>query len=82
MGAKMPIACSDKTGLSEILKDAGIYFNPEDTLSIINALMTLLDDKNLRKILGEKAYKYASEYTWEKCAVNTFNYIKEVYEKY
>ena len=78
MGARLPIACSDRTGLSEILKDAGLYFNPEDPESIANTISKLIMNKDLRKTLGERACQYALDYTWERCASETFNYIKNI----
>jgi glycosyltransferase involved in cell wall biosynthesis len=78
MGTRLPIACSDRTGLPEILKDAGVYFNPEDPQSIYRAVYKLIIDGDLRKALGERAYRYALKYTWERCAEDTFNYIKEI----
>jgi len=56
MGARLPIACSNRTGLSEILKDAGVYFDPEDTESIVSIINKLLNDLKLRETLGNKAY--------------------------
>ena len=81
MGAKLPIACSNRTGLSDILKDAGIYFDPFDVLSIKTALYDLISDQHKRKELGEKGYLYAQEYTWKKCAEETFNFLKTVINK-
>ena len=81
MGARLPVACSNRTGLSEILKDAGVYFDPEDSQSIADSVQKLIMDVKLRETLGEKAYLYASEYTWERCASETFNYIKNLEEK-
>ena len=78
MGARLPIACSDRTGLSEILKDAGLYFNPEDPKSIAETVQKLILDINLRETLGEKAYHYTLDYTWKRCASETFNYIKKL----
>jgi len=76
MGARLPVACSNRTGLSEILKDAGVYFDPEDSQSIADAVQKLIMDIKLRETLGEKAYLYALDYTWERCASETYNYIK------
>lgn len=77
MGARLPIACSDRTGLSEILKDAGVYFNPESPESIAVALKSLIDSMEVREILGERAYKYALDYTWKRCALETMDFIKK-----
>lgn len=76
MGAKLPIACSNRTGLEEILRDAGTYFDPEDIYSIQNAISQLLNNESLRKQLGEKAYQIAKEYSWQKCATQTYDFIR------
>lgn len=80
MGARLPIACSDKTGLNAILKDAGIYFDPENSESIFLALKTLIEDEHLRKEKGEKAYALSLQYSWEKCASETYNFIRSLKE--
>ena len=81
MGAKLPIACSNKTGLSDILKDAGVYFDPFDVLSIKTALYDLISDQSKRKELGEKGFLYAQKYTWKKCTEETFEFLKTVINK-
>ena len=78
MGARLPIACSNRTGLADILRDAGVYFDPENSRDIANAVQKLITDITLRKTSGEKAYLYASDYTWERCAAETFGYIKNL----
>jgi glycosyltransferase involved in cell wall biosynthesis len=78
MGARLPIACSDRTGLPEILKDAGVYFNPEEPSSIAEAIRQLIESVELRKMLGERAYQYALNYRWDRCSSETINFIKEV----
>ena len=80
MGARLPIACSNRTGLSEILKDAGLYFDPESPESIAEAVHKIICDIRLRETIGEKAYRYALDYTWQQCALKTFDYIKEIGE--
>jgi len=75
MGQRLPIACSKETGLPDILRDAGVYFDPTDVRSIFRALHELVGNKHTRKHLGEKAYQYSLDYTWGKCAAQTFKYI-------
>jgi glycosyltransferase involved in cell wall biosynthesis len=77
MGARLPIACSNRTGLSEILKDAGVYFDPEEPESIAESIKKLISNIELRATFGERAYQYALDYTWERCASETFKYIKK-----
>jgi len=77
MGFKLPIACSNRSGLSDILRDAGVYFDPEDHQSLIRALNILMSNAALRKSYGEKASEYARKYTWSECASETFRFISE-----
>lgn len=79
MGARLPIACSNRTGLPDILKDAGVYFDPEDPKSISAALLHLIQYPEQRRELGERAYQYSLDYTWERCAQLTFRHIRDVY---
>jgi len=78
MGARLPISCSNQTGLPDILKDAGVYFNPDNPENIAESVLKLIKDIKLRETLGERAYQYAAEYTWERCAFLTFNYIRSL----
>ena len=78
MGSKSPIACSNRTGLPAILKDAGVYFDPFNVLSIKTALYELISNQDKREELGSKGYLYAQEYTWKKCAEETFEFIKTI----
>jgi len=81
MGAKLPIACSNRTGLPAILKDAGVYFDPFNVSSTKTALYELISNQHKRKEFGEKGYLYAQEYTWKKCAEETFEFIKTIINK-
>ena len=81
MGSGLPIACSCKSSMKSILKDGGVYFDPEDVASLKSALMKLIKEDCLRKRNGEKAFKLSSRYSWEKCANETLKYISEVYKQ-
>ena len=77
MGAKLPIACSDRVGLSEILRDAGIYFNPDSPKSIATALGKLIESADLRQACGERAGRYALDYSWRRCAQETAAFLEK-----
>lgn len=78
MGAGLPIACSDRSGLSDLLRDAGAYFDPENIESISNALLRLLADPQFRKNCGESANRIAQEYTWKRCAHETISFLNSI----
>lgn len=78
MASSLPIACSNKSSMKGMLKDAGIYFNPEDVNSVKDAIIKVYNNFDLRKKKGKKAYEIASNYTWEKTVEDTFQYFSEV----
>jgi glycosyltransferase involved in cell wall biosynthesis len=82
MAAGMPIACSDRGPMPEILRDGGLYFDPENIDSIYKAISTLVKDKNLRASLSRKSKNYSEEYSWGKCSKKTFNYLIEICDKF
>ena len=82
MASALPIACSDRGPMLEVLRDAGFYFNPEQPKSIAASLKMLLDDKTLRQRLGRKALEYSQKYTWERCAQETFSFLQSVNQRH
>ena len=81
MTAGLPIASSDRGPMPEVLKDAGLYFNPESVTSIKNCLRYMIENPDLMQSLGSKAKKYSEDYSWKKCADETFEFLSSVYEK-
>ena len=82
MASGLPVACSDKSSMKEILGDAGIYFDPLNVDDISYAIQKYLDDTALRRSMGEKAHLRSEGYSWEKCAEDTLGYITEVHKEY
>ena len=82
MAAGLPIACSDKGPMSEVLQDAGVYFNPEHPDSIAASLNLLLQDESLRKTLGCRALTLSQTYSWESSAHETFSFLNSVYNSH
>lgn len=82
MASKLPIACSNRSALPEILEDGGIYFDALSVSDIERALLELIQNKEKRIKLAEKANYLAKKYSWEKCSNETFQFIKEVYDKH
>jgi glycosyltransferase involved in cell wall biosynthesis len=76
MASGLPIACSSRGPMPEILGDAGVYFEPQSPLSIKNALKTLVDKREYRIQLAEAAQARAKEFTWDSCAQKTWNFIR------
>ncbi len=72
MASGLPIACSNMGPMPEILKDAGVYFNPHDYSSIYKSLKKLLDNESLMKELSQKAKNISKKYTWLESSESLF----------
>lgn len=78
MAYGLPIACSDRRPMPEILGDAGVYFDPEDVVSICGALQELLASPALRTDNAKAAFSRVAGYSWSQCADRTFRFLAEV----
>ncbi len=82
MAAGLPIVCSNRGPMPEILGDAGLYFNPDDIDDISNAIRNMINSKKIRTLGAKSAYKSSKKFSWDKCADSTFNYLSSVYSQY
>ena len=77
MAVGIPIVCSNKSSLPEILKTGGVYFNTKKPNQLSDQIDSLIKDYPLRKKLSIQARKLAKKYTWE----NHMNKFYEVLNK-
>lgn len=80
MSAGLPIACSNKGVMPEILGCAGLYFDSENVESIMACLEKLINDKILRERFIGLAYEQVRECSWDICAEKTFDFLLKVYK--
>ena len=78
MASGLPIACSDRGPMPEILDEFGLYFDPENPKSIFKALHTLISSPKLRSELANGSYSLAQKYSWNNCANNTMQFLSDV----
>ena len=78
MASGVPIASSNRGPMPEVLKDGGVYFDPECPEEIENAILRLLDSTKLRERVAAQATRHASKYTWERCANETFQFLNKL----
>ena len=82
MGSGLPTACSNRGPMPEMLGDSGVYFDPEQPQSIVEALLTLVKSAPLRTELAQSSYSLAQKYSWQYCADETFAFLNESVQKY
>jgi glycosyltransferase involved in cell wall biosynthesis len=77
MAAGLPIACSDRGPMPEVLGDGGVYFDPENPGSIASAIADLVNDLEKRTRLASRARQLANQYSWKRCADETLGFIAQ-----
>lgn len=75
MASGLPIACSNRGPMPEVLGEAGVYFDPERTEEIAAAVERLVGDRVLRETCAAAAYERSQGYSWERCARETFHFL-------
>jgi glycosyltransferase involved in cell wall biosynthesis len=78
MASGLPIVCSQRGPMPEVLQDGGVYFDPENSKSIRDAIFTVFNDKQLKSQIRMISRERASNFTWEKCAHETWSLISQI----
>ena len=82
MASGVPIACSSMSSMKEILGDTGLYFDPLELASIAAALEQYISDPVLRDEMARRSWERSGQYSWERCAEETFTYFKQIAERF
>jgi glycosyltransferase involved in cell wall biosynthesis len=78
MASGLPIACSNRGPMPEVLGDSGVYFDPVQSVDIARALRELIDSPQLRSQLAAASYQRSQKYAWQRCADETFEFLATV----
>lgn len=77
MSSGLAIACSDRGPMPEVLRDGGIYFDPENPGSIAAAVEKIIADDGMRARIKNRALELSKAYSWKRCAHETFSYVAQ-----
>jgi glycosyltransferase involved in cell wall biosynthesis len=79
MAAGLPIACTSRGPMPEILGQAGVYFDdPERPGEMARTLDAWLHDPHVRAQRAWSAYARARQYSWARCANETLSFLRQV----
>ncbi len=78
MASGLPIACSNRGPMPEVLGQAGVFFNPEQPEDIARALRELIESPQTRTELARESYGRVQEYSWLRCADETFDFLARI----
>lgn len=71
MASGLPIVCTDREPMQGILREAGVYCDPESVDSLTTAIRRLCENPELRDELATRAYAAACQFSWARCAERT-----------
>lgn len=78
MASGLPIACSNRGPMPEVLGKTGVYFDPEQPADMARALRELMASPQLRSDLAHASYQQAQQYSWQRCAEETFQFLASI----
>jgi glycosyltransferase involved in cell wall biosynthesis len=73
-----PVAASNTSSIPEVVGGAGEYFDPYSEESISFAIEKILFNEAYRKVLIEKGYKQEKQFSWDKCAQETYKIYEQL----
>jgi alpha-1,3-rhamnosyl/mannosyltransferase len=71
MASATPVLVADNSAMTEVVGDAGIQVDSNDSAAIALGLEQLLSDPVYRKQAGQMGQERAASYTWGKCVDRT-----------
>jgi len=81
MNWKVPVVCSDRGALPEVVGRAALIVNPEKPAEIARAIEKGLTDEGLRKRLIKEGQKRIRLFSWQKCSKIVLETIYETRRK-
>jgi glycosyltransferase involved in cell wall biosynthesis len=78
MNFACPVACSNTSAIPEVVGDAAITFDPEDTEEIRAALESVVSNETLREELVAKGHERIKLFSWERCIRETIQIYQKV----
>ncbi|MDP1884133.1 MAG: glycosyltransferase family 1 protein [Candidatus Moranbacteria bacterium] len=76
MAARVPVICADNSSLPEVGGEACLYFKAADPEDLAQKIKHVLGDGGLRAELVAKGQEQIKKFSWEKCAQETLDYLK------
>jgi glycosyltransferase involved in cell wall biosynthesis len=81
MSCGAPVICSNRTSLPEVVSDAAISLDPDDTEALADAMYSVLTNSALEADLRARSLKQAAQFSWRKAAGETIGAYEEVFAR-
>ncbi|MBN1503590.1 MAG: glycosyltransferase family 4 protein [Candidatus Eisenbacteria bacterium] len=73
MACGTPVICSNSSSLPEVVGDAALLVDPDNTDELVTAIARVLSDQTLRSDLREKGLRRAARFSWRHTAALTLD---------
>jgi len=81
MSCGAPVVCSNRTSLPEVVGDAALTFDPDNTGQLVAAMRSVLTDSELAADLRARSLQRAASFSWRKTATETLAAYDEAYKR-
>ncbi len=81
MSCGAPVVCSNRTSLPEVVGDAALLFDPDNTGQMVAAIRDVLTNDQLAANLRERSLQRAARFSWRKTAQETLAVYEEAYQR-
>ena len=78
MATGVPVACSKSGALFETAGTHALFFDSDDIDEMATCIERIITDEPLREKLIDGGLEWAANFSWEKCAQETFDLLKSV----
>ena len=78
MACGTPVISSDRASLPEVVGDAGLLFDPENQEQLVEHLVNVFQDDELRNVLSCKGLERTKVFSWDNAARKTFALYQKV----
>jgi glycosyltransferase involved in cell wall biosynthesis len=79
MSCGTPVICSNRTSLPEVVGDAAISFDPDNLREMVQDMLNVLTNNDLRADLRTRSLKRAAQFNWRKTAIETIDVYQEAF---
>lgn len=76
-----PVVASNTGSIPEIVGDAAILIDPNNTQEFSQSIIRLLQDNALNKLYKERGFERAKNYSWERAAFQTLQIFNHVLDE-
>jgi glycosyltransferase involved in cell wall biosynthesis len=78
MRLSCPVICSNTASIPEVVGEAGYYFDPHSSEDIISAIESVAFSEEVRNKLIKKGLQRTLEFSWQKCAKETYSIYRKL----